>query len=188
MVMQFQTTRVLATLLATLMLATPARGWFGPSAKAPYVIVDPAAAKAGSLIPGWTWVDARIHIDPENRPTRDGYWFGDAVMEPRPFTYIQAEFLRQVDAHEDREVLLERLQGKTLRLLEFEAGVGLWLRLSDRQQSKWETVRVRAVIEMDGRRYEATDTHPFNNSETPSPVSVPMQGLVQSLVIQVHLF
>jgi hypothetical protein len=43
-------------------------------------------------------------------------------------------------------------------------------------------VRVRAVVDLGGSRYEAAGNHPFKYSAQPSPVSVPMLDLVKSLV------
>jgi hypothetical protein len=134
------------------------------------------------------WVDARVNVDPENRPTRDGYHFGDTSFRPRPFNYIEAEFLRQVALHEERTELLEKLSGKTIRLLEFDATVGLWVRFTEKQSGRWDTVRIRAVIDVDGSRYEASDAHPFRSRDKPSPASVPMREVVKSLVNQILLF
>lgn len=53
---------------------------------------------------------------------------------------------------------------------------------------QWQTVRVLAVVELGGSRYEAADNHPFSNSPQPSPVSVPMLDLVKSLFNQTLLF
>lgn len=168
--------------------AEPAWAWFGPSAEKPYALVVSPIDEKQKIAPTWLWQDARPKVELENRQTRDGYLFGDAVLRPRPFEYLQAEFLRQVALHEERDVLLEKLQNKTLRLLDFEVGAGLWLRLSERQGSQWQTVRVRAVVEFEDGRYEANDNHPFNNSALPSPASVPMQDMVNSLVNQMLLF
>lgn len=162
--------------------------WFGPSAEKPYALTVPALAPTLALMPTWTWHDARPTLELENKPTRDGYAFGDAVFKLRPAEYLQAEFLYQVATHEERAALLEKLEGKTVRLLEFNAGVGLWLRLGERQSGKWESVRVRAVMEVDGSRYEASDTHPFRSGEQPSPVSIPMREMVRNLVNQILLF
>jgi hypothetical protein len=167
---------------------SPAWAWFGPSAENPYLLVVPPLPNDQLLTPVWSWVDARSTVELQNQPTRDGYRFGDSVTSPRPYAYIKAEFLRQVALHEERPMLLEKLQAKTIRLVEFDAGVGLWIRLGEKQSGKWETVRIRAVIEVDGRRYEASDSHPFRYSEKPSPVSQPMRAVVESLVNQIVLF
>jgi hypothetical protein len=174
--------------VSALLASTAARAWFGPSAEKPYALVPSTLGSAAALVPTWTWVDARVGVEADNRPTRDGYWFGDAVFALRPYAYIQEEFLRQVALHEERDALVEKLTGKTIRLLEFDAAVGLWVRLNEKQSGRWESVRIRASIEFDGTRYQASDTHPFNNSEKPSPASVPMREVVQSLVNQIFLF
>jgi hypothetical protein len=171
-----------------LSLLSPANAWFGPSAEKPYALAVPPLEAKDALQPTWQWKDAREKIELDNRQTRDGYMFGDTVFKLRPYDYLQAEFVRQVALHEEREALLEKLQNKTLRLLDFEASAGLWLRLSERQGSQWQTVRVRAVVDFDGSRYEAVDNYPFKSSEKPSPVSVPMQDMVKSLVNQFLLF
>ncbi len=175
-------------LLFALSFTPYAFAWFGPSAEKPYVfLLSPLEGKE-PVVPVWKWIDARTHVEVDNRPTRDGYWFGDAVFAPRPYAFLQEEFLRQVALHEERDALIEKLSGKTIRLLDFDAGVGLWVRLSEKQSGRWETVRIRASIEFDGSRYEAGDTHPFNNSEKPSPASAPMREVVKSLVNQILLF
>lgn len=174
--------------MLALLFTGPARAWFGPSAESPYALAVPPLEKEQLLTPAWTWVDARAGIELENRSTRDGYRFGDAVFRPRPFDYISAEFLRQVALHEERSELLEKLSGKTICLVEFDATVGLWLRLSEKQSGKWETVRIRAVIEVGGSRYESSDSHPFKSGEKPSPVNIPMSDVVKSLVNQILLF
>jgi hypothetical protein len=174
--------------VGALLGTTTAWAWFGPSAEKPYALVPSPLGSAAALVPAWTWADARVGVEADNRPTRDGYWFGDAVFTPRPYAYIQEEFLRQVALHEEREALVEKLTGKTIRLLDFEAGVGLWVRLSEKQSGRWETVRIRAAIAFDDSRYEATDIHQFNNSEKPSPVNAPMREVVKSWVNQILLF
>jgi hypothetical protein len=165
-----------------------AHAWFGPSEKEPYLITDAPALVDPAQPQTWVWADARSSVEQDNRPTANGYWFGDAVFKPRPYDFVQAEFLRQVYAHEGRDELLEKLKGKTVRLLEMEAGVGLWVRLNERQSGKWEMVRVRIAIDVDGSRYEASDMHRFAFREKPSPVSVPMRAAVSSLLNQILLF
>lgn len=162
--------------------------WFGPSAEKPYALVLSPWGTSDALVPTWTWSDARNSVETDNRPTRDGYHFGDAVFAPRPHVFIQEEYVRQVALHEEREALVEKLAGKTIQLLEFDASVGLWVRLNERQSGSWDTVRIRGVIAVDGSRYEAADAHPFNNGEKPSPVNAPMQELVKSWVNQIFLF
>jgi hypothetical protein len=56
------------------------------------------------------------------------------------------------------------------------------------QSGKWETVRVRAVIEVDGNTYEVSDAQPFGRGDKPNPISIPMRALVDSLVNQIVLF
>jgi hypothetical protein len=171
-------------LLSASLCSGSAWAWFGPSAADPYSLVVPPIVNDQQLSPVWFWVDARPTVELENQPTRDGYHFGDAVLSPRPFDYIKAEFVRQVALHEERAALLEKLNGKTIRLIEFDASVGLRIRLGEMQSNKWEAVRIRAVIEVDGNRYEASDTHPFRNGDKPSPVSIPMRAVVETLVNQ----
>ena len=176
-----------AMLSASLCIST-AWAWFGPSTEDPYLLVVPPLPYDQLLTPVWSWVDARSTVEPQNQPTNDGYRFGDSVVSPRPYDYIKAEFVRQVALHEERAVLLEKLKAKTIRLVEFDSRVGLWIRLGEKQSGKWETVRIRAVIEVDGSRYEASDSHPFRYSEKPSPVNIPMRAVVESLVNQIVLF
>lgn len=174
--------------MLALFFTTPAKAWFGPSAESPYVLALTPLEKEQLPTPVWTWVDARAGVELENRPTRDGYRFGDTVFRPRPLDYLSAEFLRQVALHEERSELLEKLSGKTIRLVQFDATVGLWLRLSEKQSGKWETVRILAVIDVDGSRYESNESHPFKSAEKPSPVNIPMSDVVKSLVNQILLF
>lgn len=184
----FSVARVCVPVLL-LLSAGPAQAWFGPSERDPYAIGDAqAAVSAAAPAVGWRWVDARAQLQIDNVAIRDGYQLGDAVFRPRPFDFLQAEFARRVEAHPARDALRQRLQGQTLRLVESEVTVGLWIRLNERQSGNWDMVRVRLVVEWDGGRYEALDTHPFRLREKPSPVSAPMQAVVQSLVNQIHLF
>lgn len=171
-------------------LAAPVWAWFGPSAESPYLLTEPhmAPTEPAEAKPVWTWVDARTRIAPDNHPSRDGYRLGDAVFSPRPGAYMQQAFFQEVWAHEERATLLEKLQGTTIRLLEVEVDVGLWVRLSERQSGSWETVRVRVVVEVNGERYEALQVHPFRAREKPSPAATPMRDAVQSLVQQILMF
>lgn len=161
----------------------PAQAWFGPSEEDPYLLNNATAPAVD-----WQWTDARVGLQTVNLPTRDGYSLGDAVFKPRPFDYLQAEFARQVHAHPAHALLQKRLNGQTLRLVESDVSVGLWMRFTEHQPGNWDMVRVRLVIEFEGGRYEAIDTHPFKSREKPSPVSAPMQAVVLSLVNQLHLF
>lgn len=174
-------------LLLAFLCISPAWAWFGPSAENPYLLEVSPVPSDQQLSPVWFWVDARSKVELQNQPTRDGYHFGDTVLNPRPFDYIKAEFIRQVALHEERTALLEKLNGKTIRLLQFDADVGLRIRLTEMQASKWEAVRITVVIDVDGNRYEASDIHPFRNNEKPSPVSTPMRAVVESLVNQIAL-
>jgi hypothetical protein len=175
-------------LITSCLFVGTAWAWFGPSVEDPYLLEAPSTVREPHPSQTWFWLDSRTAIELDNRPTRDGYHFGDAVFRPRPFDYIQREFLRQVAHHDDRAELMDKLKGKTVRLLEFDAVVGLWVRLGEAQPGKWETVRVRAVIEVDGNRYEASDSHPFRYGDKPSPASIPMKALVESLVNQMVHF
>lgn len=170
--------------------ASPAWAWFGPSAESPYALVDTPAAQAPGAqeLVVWRWVEARTAIETENRPTQDGYALGDAVFAPRPGVYLERAFATEVFAHEERDALLEKLRGATVRLVLVEIDVGLWARLTQRQSSSWETVRVKVAVEVNGQRYEALQAHPFRSRERPSPVATPMREAVQSLVQQILLF
>lgn len=165
------------------LVGSPAQAWFGPSEQDPYLLSNATAPAVG-----WHWADARVGLQTANVATRDGYSLGDAVFKPRPFDYLQAEFARQVQTHPAQASLQKRLNGQTLQLLESEVSVGLWMRFTEHQQGNWDMVRVRLVIEFEGGRYEAVDTHPFKSREKPSPVSAPMEAVVLSLVNQLHLF
>jgi hypothetical protein len=157
-----------------------------PTAEKPYELGLPAPSAAASA--GWTWIDARPSVNPLTSVTPAGLVFGDAVMRPRPFEAVQTEFARAVAAHEASAEILEKIRGKVLKLQDFESSVGLWARLSERQQSNWEFVRVRMTVDVDGKTYEALDVHRFNNSDQPSPVSIPLRKAVENLVQQILLF
>ena len=62
------------------------------------------------------------------------------------------------------------------------------MRFSDRQQGNWDVMRATVVIELDGQRYESTDTHRFSNSDQPSPLSPAVRNAVEVLVNQIYLF
>lgn len=177
-------------LSALAVFAVPSWGWMGPSAESPYALTEPGTAQAEPS-PGlvvWRWVDARAHIETENRPTQDGYALGDTVFAPRPGVFLERAFAQEVFAHEERAALLEKLQGATVRLLAADVEVGLWVRLSQRQSSGWDTVRIKVALEVNGSRYEALQVHPFSSRERPSPVATPMREAVQSLAQQILLF
>lgn len=157
-----------------------------PTPDEPYQLAAPGEAVPTGVT--WTWVDARQDVAPENAPTQDGMRFGDAVMNPRPFVQLQAEFARAVARHEAAAELREKLAGKTIRVRELALEVGLWARLSQRQDGGWEFVRTRIELEVDGSRYEARDVHKFDNGERPSPVSLPLRNAADNLVQQIHLF
>ena len=165
------------------LFSSPALAWMGPSEQNPYLLAEATAPTVG-----WRWEDARTALQVDNVATRDGYRLGDGVFKPRPFNYLQAEFTRQVLAHPAHALLQKRLNGQVLRLIESDVSVGLWMRFNEQQQGNWDMVRVRMLIEFEGSRYEAIDTHPFKSREKPSPVNAPMQAVVLSLVNQLHLF
>jgi hypothetical protein len=136
----------------------------------------------------WRWLDARATPAQDNRATQDGIVFGEAVLRPAPYEFIQAEFARAVAAHEESQELLDKLRGKTIRLLALESSAGLRIRLSESQQGKWDVMRVRMTVDVDGRSYEAGDVHTFSNSDQPSPLSPAIQNAIKGLVNQIHLF
>lgn len=157
-----------------------------PTPEKPYQLATP-----GETVPTgatWSWVDARQDVPLENASTQDGMRFGDAVMNPRPFVQLQAEFARAVAHHEAAAELRDKLAGKAIRVRELTLEVGLWARLSQRQDGGWEFVRTRIELEVDGSRYEARDVHKFDNGERPSPVSIPLRNAAENLVQQIHLF
>lgn len=157
-----------------------------PTPDKPYQLATPGDAVPTGV--NWTWVDERPPALPDNVSTADGIRFGDAVMNPRPYTQLQAEFARAVARHESAGELRDKLAGKAIRVQALELEVGLWARLSQRQQGAWEFVRVRIVVDVDGSRYEARDVHKFDNGERPSPVSIPLRNAAENLVQQIHLF
>lgn len=156
-----------------------------PTADKPYRLTTETAPLTPTP---WTWVDARPPVQADNTSTRDGVVFGDAVMQPRPYTMLQQLFQQAVQAHPAAADLANKLRGENIRLENLELSVGLWNRLSERQAGNWEFVRVTVLITIDGRRYEAKDVHKFDNSERPSPLNRPLQNAVDNLVEQIHLF
>jgi hypothetical protein len=157
-----------------------------PTTEKPYQLTTPGEAVPTGAT--WTWVDARQDVALDNASTQDGMRFGDAVMNPRPYPQLQTEFARAVARHEAAAALRDKLAGKTIRVQALELEVGLWARLSQRQQGAWEFVRVRIDLDVDGSRYEARDVHKFDNGERPSPVSIPLRNAAENLVQQIHLF
>lgn len=173
-------------LLAVSLLCESAYGWFGPSEQAPYVLHPTRVVAADSIT--WRWVDRRETIRTTNQATKDGYALADNVFQPRPAAYLSAEFARQVMDHAEHESIIEKLRGKTIELTQCEVDVGLWLRWSERQSSKWETVRVSIRIRIDGQTFEALETHPFRPGETPSPAAEPLRDAARNLVEQIYQF
>ncbi|MCU0927559.1 MAG: hypothetical protein MUF44_16695 [Hydrogenophaga sp.] len=157
-----------------------------PTPETPYQLAAPGdAVPTGAT---WTWLDARPEVVLDNASTNDGMRFGDAVMNPRPFVQLQAEFARAVTRHEAAAELRDKLNGKTIRVRALTLEVGLWVRLSQRQDGRWEFVRTRIELDVDGSRYEALDVHKFDNGERPSPLSTPLRNAAENLVQQIHLF
>lgn len=173
-----------AALLVASLFCMPASAWFGPSEQDPYLF-HPTGTPAQETA-SWHWVDRREAIRPTNMATKDGYALADNVFRPRPADYLAAEFARQVLDHAEHASIVEKLRGKTIELTQCEIDVGLWLRLSERQSSKWETVRVSVRIRIDGQTFEALETHPFRSREAPSPVAEPMREAAKNLVEQIH--
>mgnify|MGYP001765228419 CR=1 FL=1 len=157
-----------------------------PTPEKPYQLATPGEAVPTGA--SWTWIDARQDVAQDNASTQDGMRFGDAVMNPRPYAQLQTEFARAVARHEAVAELRNKLAGKVIQVQALELEVGLWARLSQRQQGAWEFVRVRVVVDVDGSRYEARDVHKFDNGERPSPVSIPLRNAAENLVQQIHLF
>lgn len=158
-----------------------------PTAESPYLLGEGLSTASAASV-GWKWHDARGPLAAENRATREGLVFGEAVLKPRSFEFIQAEFARAVAANANANELREKLRGKTIHLHGFEAKAGLWMRFSDQQQGNWDVMRATVVIELDGQRYESTDTHRFSNSDQPSPLSPAVRNAVEVLVNQIYLF
>ncbi len=173
-----------AALLVIGLFCGSAHGWFGPSEQDPYVFhpINTVAPEAVT----WRWVDRRETIRSTNLATKDGYALADNVFRPLPATYLAAEFARQVIDHAEHASIAEKLRGKTIELTLCEIDVGLWLRLSERQSSKWETVRISVRIRVDGQEFEALEMHPFRSRENPSPAAEPMREAAKNLVEQIH--
>lgn len=162
--------------------------WMGPCPDKPYVLADSFSSAATPLTASWRWKDTRTLIEAINRPTPDGYVFADNVVKPSPFDYLQQEFLRQVAEHESREEIIEKLNGQTIQLSALEMSVGLWFRGTERAQGRWEFMRVKIRIDIDGREHEALGVHRFSNRDKPSPMSPPMKDAVSQLVEMVRMF
>lgn len=177
-------TLAMATLLSLCLLLS-ACVTLMPTPEKPYTL-GPGSAGIASV--GWRWVDARGTLMQDNQSTQDGVMFGESVLRPSSNDFLQAEFARAVAAHEEADALRAKLQGKTIRLTGFETSAGLWVRLSQQQQGKWDMMRAKVTVEVDGQRYESMDTHRFRNSDQPSPLSPAVRTAVQSLVNQIHLF
>ncbi len=158
-----------------------------PTPQSPYLLAAPGNPVALAK-DSWTWRDARGPVPTDNTSTRDGLLFGETVLQPRPFSYVQAEFARAVAASDGRDELAQKLKEKTITLETFEASVGLWSRLSERQQSKWEFVRVRIVITIDGQRIEGQSVDKFAVDGAPSPLSLSAHNAVENTVQQILLF
>ena len=156
-----------------------------PTPDKPYTL---GAGDARTINVGWRWVDARGALMLDNKSTQDGVMFGETVLRPPSNDFIQAEFARAVAAHEEADAIRTKLQGKTIRLVGFEASAGLWVRLNQQQQGKWDMMRAKVTVDVEGQRYESLDTHRFSNSDQPSPLSPAVRNAVQALVNQIHLF
>lgn len=177
---------ILVTAFAALVLTAPAHAWFGPSEEKPYAFHPPGVVPTDGVT--WIWHDGRTKIRTENQATQDGYALADTVFHPRPATYLQAEFARQVMEHPERDAISEKLRGHTIELLQCEIDVGLWLRLGERQSSKWETVRVYVRIHVNGQTFDSLETQAFRPGASPSPVADPMRATASSLVEQILQF
>lgn len=162
--------------------------WLGPCPDKPYVLAESFATTATPLVPDWRWEDARTVIEPDNRQTIDGYVFADNVVSPKPFEYLQREWLKQLAEHESREEIVEKLREQTIKLIKLEMGVGLWFRGTERAQGLWEFMRVKIRVDIDGREHEALGVHRFNNRDRPSPMSAPMKDAVSQLLNMVQAF
>jgi hypothetical protein len=162
--------------------------WMGPCPDKPYVLAESFSSATTPLIASWRWKDNRTLIEAVNRPTPDGYVFAENVFKPSPFDYLQQEFLRQVAEHESREEIIEKLNGQTIQLSALDMSVGLWFRGSEHSQGRWEFMRVKVRIDIDGRQHEALGVHRFSNRDKPSPMSPPMKDAVSQLVEMVRMF
>jgi hypothetical protein len=162
--------------------------WQGPCPDTPYVLAESFSSKATPLVATWQWEDKRTRIEADNRPTQDGYVFADNVVSPRPFEYLQREFARQLAEHEARDEIIEKIQNQKILLTSIDMSVGLWFRGLERAQGRWEFMRVKIRISIDGRDHEAFAVHRFNNREKPSPMSIPMQDAVSQLLNMVQMF
>jgi hypothetical protein len=162
--------------------------WLGPCPDKPYVLAESFNTTATPVVASWRWKDSRTIIEPDNRPTKDGYVFADNVVSPRPFEYLQREFVRQLAEHESREEIIEKLKDQDIALTDLEMGVGLWFRGTEHAQGRWEFMRVRIRIEIDGREHQALGVHRFSNRDRPSPISPPMKDAIAQLLNMIHMF
>lgn len=190
--MHFVISRFRALLLGALAIfyGSPAWAcqWLGPCPDKPYVLSESFSTQATPLIAGWRWEDQRTLIETENRPTTDGYVFADNVVSPKPFEYVQREFARQLAEHDAREEIVEKLRDQKILLTKLEMSVGLWFRGTERAQGRWEFMRVKIRIDVDGREHEALGVHRFNNRDKPSPMTAPMQDAVSQLLNMIQAF
>jgi hypothetical protein len=182
--------RLLICFLSALASSNPAWAcqWLGPCPDKPYMLAESFATTATPLAASWRWQDARTVIEAENRPTSDGYVFADNVVSPKPFEYVQREFLRQLAEHEARDEILEKIKDQTIRLIKLEMSVGLWFRGTEHAQGRWEFMRVKIRIDVDGREHEALGVHRFNSRDKPSPMAPPMKDAVSQLLNMVQVF
>lgn len=162
--------------------------WLGPCPDKPYVLAESFVTAATPVVANWRWEDARTQIESDNRATTDGYVFADNVVRPRPLAYIQQEFSRQLAEHEDREAIIEKISGQTIKLIKLEMSVGLWFRGTEHAQGRWDFMRVKMRIDIDGTQHEALGVHRFNSRDKPSPMSPPMKDAVAQLLNLVHAF
>jgi hypothetical protein len=61
-----------------------------PTPEKPYILGAGSLDKSATT---WQWVDARGSLIAESRSTQDGVIFGESVLRPASFDFIQAEFV-----------------------------------------------------------------------------------------------
>jgi hypothetical protein len=176
-----------------------------PPPKSPLALGNASEAPSSLKI-----VDRRDEQKRATRQTELGLFLGDALVSPSPATFVQGELQRSIESHPSAEVILRRLSHKQVQLREFEVVLGLrspepaakrtasmgvysladeldYL-MSASNARRWEVVRVRVVVDVDGLTYEGSDVHPYEPAALPSPLAVPARGAVVSIVNQLALF
>jgi hypothetical protein len=172
----------------------------------PFELQSGAADQAAPVL---SMVQNRTSNQVQPRHIDIGVALGDDLLWPRPINYVAVELMRQVQVHPERDKLTVLLKAAPVVLTDFEITLGDWIKLRPGERitffrnptlttsadwlrairgRRWEMVRARIGVEIDGKNYEGLDMARHKSSDAPSPLAAPARAAIASIINQMVIF